>query len=90
MVVSFANPDWLDRVKLGYSDDPLAMQLLSNPTGEYYVTNGIIRHQGRIWLGSNSLAQQHVLQAIHSSRVGGHSGFQATYYHIRHLFSCQE
>lgn len=83
MAVSFANPDWLDRVKLGYSDDPLAMQMLSNPTGDYSVTDGIIRHQGRIWLGSNSLA----LQAVQSSGVGGHSGFQATYYRIRHLFS---
>jgi len=74
MAISFCSPDWIDRVKLGYSDGPQALQLLANPIGEYSVSDGLIRHQGRIWLGSNELAQQHVLQAVHSSGVGGHSG----------------
>lgn len=46
--VSLCNPDWLDRVKLGYVDDPNAMQILSNPTGEYSV-KGVIRYQGFGW-----------------------------------------
>jgi hypothetical protein len=87
MAISFCNPECVERVKLGYSDDPIASQLLINPTGDYSVSEGLIRHQGRLWLGSNTLAQQHVLQVVHSSGVGGHSGFQATYYRIRHLFS---
>jgi len=33
------------------------------------------------------LAQQHVIQALHSSGVGGHSGVQATYHRIKALFS---
>lgn len=49
--------------------------------------DGVIRHQGRVWLGTNHLAQQHVLQAVHNSGIGGHSRFQATYYRIRQLFS---
>lgn len=77
----------MERVKLGYADDSQAMQLLSNPIGECTVKDGVIRYQGRVWLGNNVLAQQHVLQAVHSSGVGGHSSFQATYYRIRHLFS---
>jgi len=87
MAISFCNPDWMEQVKLGYAEDSQTKQLLANPTGEYSVDDGIIRHQGRVWLGSNKLAQQHVLQAIHCSGVGGHSGFQSTYYRIRHLFS---
>lgn len=49
--------------------------------------NGVIRHKGKVWLGTNSLAQQHVMQAVHNSGTGGHSGVQATYYRIRQLFS---
>lgn len=49
--------------------------------------DGLIRHKGKVWLGQNKVAHQHVIQAFHSSGVGGHSGFHATYYRIRHLFS---
>jgi hypothetical protein len=85
--ISFCNSDWVDKVKMGYVEDPKASQILECPTGDFSVENGVIRHQGRIWLGTNSLAQNHVLQAVHNSRIGGHAGFQATYYRIRQLFS---
>lgn len=87
LAISFCNPEWIDKIKLGYTDDPKALQILSAPSGDFTVTDGLIRHHGKIWLGSNVLAQQHVLQAMHSSGVGGHSGVQATYFRIRNLFS---
>lgn len=74
-------------MKQGYNEDPHAIKILDAPDGDFSVQNGVIKHQGRIWLGSNVLAQQHVMEAVHCSGVGGHSGFQATYYRIRHLFS---
>jgi hypothetical protein len=73
--ISLCSPDWVDRVKEGYVNDSNAMKILANPSGDYSVKDGVIRHQGRIWLGGNTLAHQHVLQAIHSTGVGGHSGF---------------
>jgi hypothetical protein len=44
MAISFCNPECVERVKLGYSDDPIASQLLINPTGDYSVSEGFIRH----------------------------------------------
>jgi hypothetical protein len=41
----------------------------------------------RIWVGTNALAQRHILQALHSSAVGGHSGVNATYHRVKSLFS---
>jgi len=38
-------------------------------------------------VGSNSLAQNHILQSLHSSVVGGHSGIQSTYHRIKALFA---
>ena len=52
----------------------------------FSLEEGVIRHKGRVWLGQSQLAQQHVLQALHSSGVGGHSGFHATYHRIKALF----
>lgn len=72
--LSMCSPDWVDKFKMGYEDDPAAMQILTNPTRDFSVKDGLIRHQGRIWLGSNALAQQHVLQAVHNSGVGDIQG----------------
>lgn len=58
----------------------------SNDHG-FQLVNGIIKYKGRVWVGSNSLAQQHILQALHNSGIGGHSRFQATYHRIKSLFA---
>lgn len=52
--------------------DPLSMPGFS-------LRDGVIRHGSRIWIGENSTLQQKILQAIHSSAIGGHSGFPASY-----------
>jgi len=87
LAISFCNPTWLQQLKLGYEDDAEAVKILHNPTGDYSVQDGIIRHRSKVWLGHNKTAQQHVLQAVHNSAVGGHARIQATYYRIRNLFS---
>lgn len=63
------------------------MAILDNASQDYQLVDGIIRHKGRVWIGNNELAQQHILQALHSSGIGGHSGFHATYHRIKQLFS---
>ena len=38
-------------------------------------------------MGNNTIAQQHIMQALHAGAVGGHSGVQATYQRIKALFA---
>ena len=84
---------WLDNLIQGYQEGPSAKALmeeliLSNSIVRgFSLVNGVIRHKDRIWLGSNSLAHQHVLQATHSSGVGGHSGFYATCHRVKSMFA---
>jgi len=83
----------VDHLIQGYADDPTAKQLLtelsiSNQSVKgYTLTDGIIRYKGRVWLGHNTLAQQHIMQALHNSGLGGHSGFHGTYHRIKSLFA---
>lgn len=49
--------------------------------------DGILRLKDRIWVGNNLLAQNHILQALHASGLGGHSGIYATYHRIKSLFA---
>lgn len=90
--VSSVYNDWLDKIKLGYQDDPMAMKLLTEyPTDEprfkgFTVEDGLIRQHGRLWLGTNKLAQHHILQAVHSTGVGGHSSVLPTYQTVKQFF----
>jgi len=91
--ISETTPVWMDRLVAGYQDDPQATQLLqqlvlSNGTSkDYSLQNGVIRYKGRIWVGNNKVAQQHIMQAMHSSGIGGHSGIHVTYSRIKQLFA---
>jgi hypothetical protein len=35
------------------------------------LVNGLIKFKGRIWIGNNTLAQNHILQVLHDSAIGG-------------------
>jgi hypothetical protein len=58
----------------------------SNDKG-FELKDGIIRYKGRVWIGNNSLAQNHIMQALHSSGIGGHFGIQATYNRVKSIFA---
>lgn len=91
--VSECVPTWVQKLTEGYKEDPATKQLLtelaitpSNARG-YTLQNGIIRFKGRVWVGNNNIAQQHILIALHDSGVGGHSGIAATYQRVKQLFA---
>ena len=52
----------------------------------YSLDNGVLRYKGRIWVGQNPLAQQHIMQSLHATALGGHSGVLATYQRVKKLF----
>jgi hypothetical protein len=90
---SMAQPSWLDRLQAGYEDDAQARLLIeelgvsgANDKG-FSLRDGVLRFHGRIWVGNNTMAQDHILQALHSSGIGGHSGVQGTYHRVKQYFS---
>lgn len=85
LAISVALPSWLDDITHGYQSDSQACDLLqkysgaSDPSTPYTVRDGVIRYKGRVWLGSNTTAQDMILKSMHSSPSGGHSGIHVTY-----------
>jgi hypothetical protein len=83
----------METVIEGYAQDPKAQQLLeelsmnNNNEHGYTLTDGVIRHKGRVWLGSHKEAHNAVLQALHNSGLGGHSGNLVTYQKVKQLFA---
>jgi hypothetical protein len=86
---------WLQAVQDGYQQDPKAQQMLtglllkSDSIPHFTLTDGILRYKNRVWVGDNNSLQQHILQVIHSSALGGYSGFPMTYRKLKQLFAWQ-
>lgn len=91
--ISVIQPTWLLILQEGYLEDSKAKTKLAelsvqSPDAKgYSLVNGIIKYQDRIWVGINAIAQRHILQALHSSALGGHSGVNATYQRVKSLFA---
>ena len=51
------------------------------------LVEGIIRHNGRVWLGANSALRTKLITAFHTSAIGSHSGADATYQRLKRLFA---
>lgn len=90
---SVTQPLWIQEVINSYELDTQAQELLRqlavtgvNAHG-YSLKEGIIRHPDRIWVGANVGLQTKLIQAFHTSPVGGHSDIQATYQRLKKLFT---
>jgi hypothetical protein len=77
----------------GYAEQPKDRQLLielsvnGNDQKGFELVDGVICYKGRVWVGGNKLAQQHILQTLHDCGIGGHSGITTTYNRIKALFA---
>lgn len=90
--VSVVQPVWLQEVFNSYAIDVFAQKLLqelavsrSNTKG-YTLSDGLIRLDGKIWIGANTGHQTKIIHAFHSTTIGGHSGIQVTYHRVKKLF----
>jgi hypothetical protein len=83
----------LEKVQEGYNEDVKAKQIIAalavSPQSipHFNLSNGLLRYKSRIWIGTNVEMQHQILEAMHSSAIGGHSGFPATYRKLKQLFA---
>ena len=50
------------------------------------MTAGVFRFKGRLVVGKDSALQTKLLNSLHQSAIGGHSGIRATYQRVKKLF----
>jgi hypothetical protein len=92
-VRSEVQPAWIQEVVNSYITDADVQRRLTELAVQspdehgYALHQGIIRFQGRVWVGSNSALKTKLISAFHSSAVGGHSGANATYQRMKRLFA---
>lgn len=90
--VSECTPAWIQKLQEAYTDHPedkqlfTALSVIGKDEKGFSLQDGVICFKGRVWIG-HTLAQQHVMEAVHNSGIGGHSGVTATYSRIKALFA---
>jgi hypothetical protein len=73
-------PLWIQEVINSYAtdqfaQDPLAQLAVSSPDAQgYSLHQGLIRLGQQIWVGQNSTLRTKLIDAFHSTPMGGHSG----------------
>ncbi|WVZ53030.1 hypothetical protein U9M48_004021 [Paspalum notatum var. saurae] len=75
-----------------YTNDPHSSQLLAqlavNSNDVHFtLVNGVIRYNGKIWIGNHLALHNKLINAFHSSAIGGHSGVHVTLARLKQLFA---
>lgn len=55
--------------------------------GQHALQDGLIKYKGRLWLGNTPALHSKVLSSLHSSAIGGHSGYEVTYKRVKNMFA---
>lgn len=61
------------------------LQQNADPKGKYTCVNGQLRRKGKLVVGANTVLKSKIMNLIHCSPVGGHSGSLVTYKKIAEL-----
>ncbi|XP_073359923.1 uncharacterized protein [Aegilops tauschii subsp. strangulata] len=91
--ISTSKPVWIQEVLNSYSVDSAAQGMLqklavdSKACPGFQLQDGLIKHGDKIWIGANTGLQTKLIQAFHSTPVGGLSGILPTYHRVKQLFS---
>jgi hypothetical protein len=91
--ISVVTPQWCADIVRGYSADAQATKLLTKLAANaaavphFELVDGLLQFKHRIWVGNNTVMQQKLIQSLHSSPLGGHSGVPATIKRIQSLFA---
>ncbi|KAJ4801510.1 polyprotein [Rhynchospora pubera] len=84
-------PQWVEEVKSSYDNDPWLEEIKEKEIREganckFTQHLGIWRYKGRLCIGNNQNWRNHIIQEVHDSSIGGHSGILATYKRIKGSF----
>jgi hypothetical protein len=61
--------------------------LKPNNVPNFTLVKGVIKFKDKVWVVKNQAIQQRLVEAMHSSLLGGNFGIPATYSCIKHYFS---
>jgi len=90
--ISIIKPDWIIEARDGWKNDEKVWNLIqrllqdSSSSDTFTWKNDSLWYKDHLYLCKNSQLKQKVLLELHTSPVGGHSGFLKTYHRVKKDF----
>lgn len=90
--LSIVQTDWLVALKQAWQQDPdlrsLIEELKADPTShaKYSWSQGLLTYKGKLVVGQEKGLRLFIMQEVHASPVGGHSGTERTYRRAKRSF----
>lgn len=79
--LTIAIPPWYQEVRDSDTQDAVARSYIqeiqqTGPSQSHYYTyeNGLLRYKGKVYIGRDTTVREMILNLVHSSSEGGHSG----------------
>ena len=82
--ISVVGPDWVKEITASYEQTTWAKDLMTQlaiqPANQkgYTLTTGLLRYKGRLVIGEDDQIKKRILQSLHNSPIGRHSGLNVT------------
>ncbi|XP_071902770.1 uncharacterized protein [Coffea arabica] len=92
LALSVVKPLWIQELQGSYDSDPQCQntisQLILDPAAylQYEWDSGLLKYNGKLYVGSSNGLRERLIQALHASAVRGHSGQRGCCQRIKTLF----
>lgn len=91
--ITFVVPAWTEQVVNSYEHYQKCLDLITQLSidgvvAPFSLQNGVLRHNGKVVIGDNGTLKTQLLDSLHKSALGGHSGERATYHRLKLIFYC--
>ena len=91
--ISTASPRWIADIADSYKNDAFSGSIISRLAVDssavpfYTWHGGILRFKNKIWVGFDPSIHHRIVDALHSSPIGGHSGIPITLRRLKSYFT---
>lgn len=90
--ISGVQPAWVGDIIQSYDQDGVCQDLIAalalqpNSIPDYQYIGGIIRFKGKIYVGCSNAVKNQIMETLHASALGGHSGQYGSIKRISSVF----
>lgn len=92
MAINIVKPNWILKVLESYEGYPLFSKVIATKVidelayPDYNLNQGVLRYKGAVCVGQSTEMGKNILETMHTSSYGGHSGILGTYMRIKAIF----
>lgn len=90
--ITTVTPMWIQKVLQSYNQDAFISKIFSAKAidpiayADFSISEGLLRYKGKVVVGFDSVLRSTIIEEVHNSSYGGHSGINGTYMRMKNSF----